>query len=592
MLEPIPLGIDDFRQLREEGLAYVDKSHLIRELLDIPGAQVVLLPRPRRFGKSLNLSMLRWFFEKREEDLSHLFGDLSIWQAGDRYRAHFQRYPVIHLSFKGTKAERFEDAWAALRARLRQAVDERAYLLQSEHLTEQQRNRLRSVLDGTAEPELYRRSLLDLSACLAAHHGEKVIILLDEYDEPIHAGYLQGYAKPMLDFMRAFFIDGLKGNPHLYRAVVTGILRVSKESLFSGANNIVVFTLLERRFRTCFGFTEPEVVSLLEREDRQERLPDIRSFYNGYLFGGEPIYNPWSIMSYLLREDAAPQPYWVLTSSNDLVHELLARWALPLEPSFEALLEGGSVVHALEENVSLDELGSSEDALWGLLVFAGYLKAESAGQDALGRPLHRLSIPNREVRQLYATSFLRWMRDGLARRGGDVDKLARALLSGDAGTVEEQLQRFVESLLSHHDVAASDPERVYQGFVIGLLAAMEPDYLVRSNRESGHGRPDVTIRPRLPGKPAAVLELKVAKKGRKTPAAALREGLSQIRDHDYGAELRAAGAAEVHAFAVAFDGKRVWVKAAAGGAAAGEPEARRRSGKTARKTAARKKRAL
>lgn len=562
MGEPIPVGIDEFRQLREEGLAYVDKSHLIKELLDVPGFQVVMLPRPRRFGKSLNLSMLRWYFEKREEDLSHLFSDLSIWQAGEKYRAHFQRYPVIHLSLKGTRAERFEDAWANIKSRIVSLFEVHRAVLDGGRIGEGPARRYREILDGTASTALFASSLFDLSACLAAHHGQRVVILLDEYDEPIHSAYLAGYAKPMLEFMRGFFIQGLKGNPHLFRGVVTGILRVSKESPFSGSNNFGVFSLLEREFRTCFGFTEAEVISLLEREGRTDRLADIRSFYNGYLFGGEAIYNPWSIMSYLGREEKRPKAYWLSTSSNDLVHELLARWSAQLTPEFEALLEGGSVVHTLEEDVSLDELRTRQDALWGLLVFTGYLKAEDAGEDALWHSLYRLSIPNREVRQLYGTSFARWMREGLSRKGGDADELTKALLSGDAETVEEQLQRFVESLLSHHDVSASDPERVYQAFVLGLLSVMEGDYLVRSNRESGHGRPDVTIAPRAAGKPGALLELKVARKGRKTPAAALREGLSQIRENDYGAEIRAAGASEVHAFAVAFDGKRAWVKSA------------------------------
>jgi hypothetical protein len=365
--------------------------------------------------------------------------------------------------------------------------------------------------------------------------------------------------------MRALFSDGLKGNQHLYRAVVTGILRVSKENLFSGANNIGVYSLLARRFNTCFGFTEPEVISLLDRAGMPDGLAAVRAWYNGYSFGGEVIYNPWSVLNHLDREERVPQAYWVATSSNDLVRELLERYALRLEPVFETLLEGGSVERVLDENVVLEDLTRSEGALWSLLVFTGYLKPEAAGLDALERQVYLLSIPNREVREVYATSFSAWMESGLTRAGGDLGRLTRAILEGDAERLEEQLQAFVTDLLSYQDPGVLDPERVYHGFVLGLLAVMEPDHLVRSNRESGAGRPDVTIRPRTPGKPGAVLELKVARKGRKTPAAALREGLAQIRAKGYDADLRAAGASVVHAFAVAFDGKRVWVKA--GGAA-------------------------
>jgi hypothetical protein len=562
MPPPIPIGLDDFRALREQKLAYVDKSHLIRELLDAPGVQVVLLPRPRRFGKTLNLSMLRWFFEKREEDLSHLFADLSIWQAGDAYRIHFQRYPVIHFSFKETRHETFELCWGAIQEKIQVLFDEHRYLLESDRLSDQQRRNFRAVLAGDAGDTLHHRALLDLSAYLHAHHGEKVVVLLDEYDEPIHAGQVYDYAPRIVDRMRALLGAGLKGNEHLQRGVVTGILRVAKESLFSDVNNLGVYTLLSRRYSTCFGFTEPEVVALLERTGMQGRLDAVRAWYNGYLFGGEVIYNPWSVMSFLEGGEATPRPYWVATSSNDLVRAALERYALKLEPVFEALLEGGSVERTIEESVVLPELFTSEGTLWSLLVFSGYLKAEAAGQDALERVVYRLSIPNREVREVYATSFRVWMEHRMSSRGGDLSRLTSALLGGDAERLEEQLQAFAENLLSYYDPGSVDPERVYHAFVLGLLAVLEPEYLVRSNRESGHGRPDVTLRPRAAGKPAVVLELKVARRGKKTPAAALREGLAQIAERGYEAELVASGASVVHAFAAAFDGKRVWVEAA------------------------------
>jgi hypothetical protein len=562
MPPPIPIGYDDFRALRERKLAYVDKSHLIRELLDAPGVQVVLLPRPRRFGKSLNLSMLRYFFEKRDEDLSHLFVDLSIWQAGEAYRAHFQRYPVIHFSFKETRLETFELCWDAIRKKIQTLFDEHRYLLDSDRLSEKQRRDYRAVLDGSADDALHHRAFLDLSACLRAHHGERVVLLLDEYDEPIHAGQVYGYAPQILSRMRALLGAGLKGNEHLERGVVTGILRVGKESLFSDVNNLGVYTLLARRYATCFGFTEPEVTELLERTGAKGSAGAVRAWYDGYLFGGEVVYNPWSVMSFLERGEATPKAYWVATSSNDLVRAALDRYALKLEPVFEALLEGGGVERTLDESVVLPDLYTSEGTLWSLLVFSGYLKAEEVGLDALERTVYRLSIPNREVREVYATSFRVWMEQRMSS-GGDLSKLTSALLGGDAERLGEQLQAFVENLLSYYDPGTVDPERVYHAFVIGLLAVLEPEYLVRSNRESGQGRPDVTIRPRAPGKPAAVLELKVARKGRKTPRAALREGLAQIAERRYEAEILSAGASAVHAFAVAFDGKRVWVEAAA-----------------------------
>jgi hypothetical protein len=557
----IPIGIDDFRALREEQLEYVDKSDLIRQLLDRPGVQVVLLPRPRRFGKTVNLSMLRSYFEKSDEDLSHLFQDLSIWQAGDKYRAHFQRYPVLLFNFKGTRGESFEHCWSVIREKIIDLYNEHRYLLESQKLSDVDARRYQQILDGTADQALYGRALLDLSAHLHKHHGEKVVILIDEYDAPLHAGYVQGYAPQILDFMRAFFTHGLKTNPHLYRGVVTGVLRVAKESLFLDANNIAVYTLLATPFNTCFGFTEAEVLLLLERCGQKGRLDEVRAWYNGYLFGGEVIYNPWSVLSFLDRGDEHPGPYWLSTSANDLVRELLERNALKLQPVFKELLEGGSIEQELDENVALSELHTSESALFSLLVFAGYLKAERRGPAPVERTVHLLSIPNREVRLIYARTFRGWMQARMAGHGGSLDRLIRALLGGDAESFEEQLQSFVTNLLSFHDPGALDPERVYQGFVVGLLAVLEPEHQVRSNRESGRGRPDVIIRPAQPGKPGVVLELKVARPGKKTLEQALSEGLSQLQGNDYGAELRAGGAAPVHAFAVAFDGKEVRVRA-------------------------------
>jgi hypothetical protein len=509
--------------------------------------------------------MLRWFFEKRDEDLSHLFRDLTIWQAGDAYRAHFQRYPVILFNFKGALGARFEHCWASIRRKIAVLFDEHRYLLDGDRLSEREVRDFRAVIDGTAGREVYEQALSDLSAYLHRHHGEKVVILIDEYDSPIHVAHVHGYAPQILDFMRAFLGAGLKSNPHLYRGILTGILRIAKESLFSDVNNIGVYTLLARPFSTSFGFTEEEVASLLERTGRLDKLDVVRAWYNGYLFGGHVIYNPWSVLSYLQRRDAEPDAFWVSTSSNELVRELLESHAIKLQPVFASLLEGGHIERVLEENVVLGQLRESEEALFGLLVFTGYLKAERRSRGTEERAIHRLSIPNREVRQVYSTTFRTWMKARLSGHGGSLEKLTAALLGGDAPLLEEQLQAFVTNLLSYHDPGSLDPERVYHAFVLGLLAAMEPDYLVRSNRESGDGRPDVMIRARAPGKPAAVLELKVVRRGAKTPAAALREALQQIRALRYEAELLSEGASTVHAFAVAFDGKRVWVKA--GGAA-------------------------
>jgi hypothetical protein len=552
----IPIGVDDFRALREQGLEYVDKSHFIRELLD-KGAQAILLPRPRRFGKTLNMTMLRCFFEKRAEDLSPLFSDLSIWQAGDAYRAHFQRHPVVFLTFKDVKSNSFDHAWGLIKQRLSGLYAEHRSLLDSGVLVDEETIWFRQILDGTAEFPVLCDALLKLCAYLHRAHGEQVVLLLDEYDAPIHEGYAYGYAPGVLDFFRAFLSAGLKGNPHLFKAVITGILRVAKESIFSGLNNLDVYTLLRPDFATSFGFTEPEVAALLDRAGRTDRARTVRAWYNGYVFGGEVVYNPWSILNYVQSPEPEPRPYWVATSANELVHDALVKRAAEAEEDVEALLEGGGLLRRLDENVVLSDIGARADALYSLLTFSGYLKADKRVIDPDEEPLYLLSIPNREVRTVYTSTFRQWMAD---RMGGErvVTRLERALLSGDAEGLEEALGGFAKSILSFHDTARR-PEQVYHAFVIGLLASLDPEYEVRSNRESGKGRPDVMVRPKHAGEPGAVLELKVAKAGTRTLDEALAEGAAQIRDRDYASELRAAGASPVHAFAVAFDGRDVRV---------------------------------
>jgi hypothetical protein len=566
MVLRIPIGIDDFRTLREAKLEYVDKSDLIRQVIDQPGVQVILLPRPRRFGKSLNLSMLRYWFEKRDEDLSHLFQDLSIWQAGDEYRAHFQQYPVIDFNFKGTRYANYDDCMTSIREKIIDVYKVHRRVLDEGRLDDVEARRYRAILDGTASLSLYERALLDLSAYLHAYYGQRVIVLIDEYDEPIQAGYVYGYGPKIAGFVFTLLGAALKSNPHLQRAIMTSVLRVMEEKTLSGLNNVSVYSMLSSRFNTSFGFAGDEVVSLLERAGCSNKVGDVRAWYGGFNFGGELIHNPWSVLSYLQGDGVAFQAYWINAGSNDWVVEFLDRYALRLSHVFEALLEGRGFDTYLDENVIMSKISNDEDAFWSLLVSSGYLKAESLPYDpVVGRVSYRLSIPNREMRQFFSTAFQRWLKTHLDAQGGDVGKLVRALLSGDGEGVEAQLQLFVQNILSYYDIAKVDPERVYQGFVLGLLAALEPDYIVRSNREAGSGRPDVTIRPRLAGKPGALLELKLARKGKKTPAAALREGLAQIRAKGYAADLRATGVSEVHAFAVAFDGKRVWVKSSEAG---------------------------
>jgi hypothetical protein len=556
----IPTSITDFRKLREGNFEYVDKTHLITEFIDNDAYDAILLPRPRRFGKTMNMSMLRWFFEKRDENVWHLFEGLHVAGAANKYREHFQKYPVVSISFKGAKADSFD----VCQRQIRQIIQDTYAYHQSSlegRLDARGTLEFNAILTDTADEALFRRSLYNLTGYLHKVHGQRPIVLIDEYDAPIHAGYSKKYYKKVVEFFRSFFEAGLKDNEHLGRAVMTGILRVSRESIFSELNSIGVYSLIDTEFNTCFGFTEAEVKTLLEKADMVDLMNAVRAYYDGYEFGGVEIYNPWSILSFLARNDRNVIPYWVATSSNTLIKKLLRHHAFDVQDDIQTLLEGGYIEKEIDENVVFPELKESTHALWTLLVFSGYLKAARPGPPIRGedRPPYRLSIPNREVFKVYRTTFQWWMNKSLKSQGGDLKYLLTAVLEGNVRRFEAQLQKFAASLPSYHDVEGVEPEKFHHGMVIGLLAGLEPEYEVRSNRESGKGRPDVLIKPRKPGKPGVVLEVKVAERGEKSIERAMAEGLLQLDENDYAAELRAVGVEKIQQLVVAFDGKRVMV---------------------------------
>ncbi|WP_438000181.1 AAA family ATPase [Sorangium sp. So ce185] len=563
------LGQSDFRELRRAGAGYVDKTSFIGQLLADP-AQVVLFPRPRRFGKTLNLSTLAYFLGKSDEDLSPLFQDLAVW-SDPAARAHFQQHPVLLLTFKDIKTASYETTQEGIRSELQGLYAKHRYLLDEGALEPHERPRFERILYGEATEEDCRRSLRELSDHLARHHGRRVMILIDEYDTPIQSGYLNGFFDEVTLFFRNFFSAALKDNPSLFKGVLTGVLRVARENLFSGLNNVIVSSILnDRRYATSFGFTEAEVAGVLEQarpdsapagqtaplpEHAPLRLDDIRAWYNGYLFSGEVIYNPWSILNCVAS--GALRPYWVNTASTDLLQDLIARRGLGLSSETEALLRGEPVEAHIDENIVLRDLDQQPEALWSFLLFSGYLTPRAVREE-LGDVIAELAIPNIEVRVAYRDLFRSWLRRGLPERR-HAEGLLRALLAGDAPSLEALLERLLVTVMSYQDPAGREPEKLYHGFILGLLVQLEGDYDVRSNRESGLGRADVLVRPRTPGRPGVVLELKVPQRG-ETPEQALLAAARQVRDRRYAAELIAAGAAPVHALVAVFDGKRAWVR--------------------------------
>ncbi len=564
---PISLGTSDFLQLRLEEDYYVDKSRFVAEVLE-DRSRVIHLPRPRRFGKTLNLSTLRCFverpFEQRvgsagsPEDVRRAFKGLAIEQCGEPIWGHFQKHPVIFLTFKDVKGtpsdvgRTFSGLIATEASRLASLVEP--------VLKPDDREELRALTSREPDAALKDRAPFHLSRWLHQAIGEKVVILIDEYATPIHDAFGdEAQYDKVIKFFRSFFSAGLKDNPHLEKGVLTGILRVAKESMFSGLNNLQVYSLLQESYAASFGFTENEVERLCADFGlTQDQRSTLRSWYNGYRFGGQVIYNPWSVLSYLKNRSARPQPYWVNTGGDTLIRKLLIDAGLDVEADMEALLNGGSIEKHLDEHTVFRDLERKSDAVFSFLVMTGYLRAdEFVRQDEEGREYWKLSIPNKEVSTVYRRLFLDWLNTSV---GGEPRQreLCKALLAGDAGAVEEHLGTILERTLSYHDTAGRAREVVYQAFVAGLLVVLDATHQVKSNRESGLGRCDVLILPRKAGQPGVVLELKVLKAS-ETIDQALAAALEQIRKRDYAAELRAAGASPVVEMAAVFDQKTVRV---------------------------------
>lgn len=558
MTKTIGIGNQDFETIRQEGYFYIDKTKFIQEWWE-NGDSVTLITRPRRFGKTLNMSMLEKFFSVNYRDRGELFEGLAIWQE-EKYRKLQGTYPVIALSFAKVKETSYTGARKMLCHIITCVYNQFDFLLDSDRLNEKEKAFFEKVSDDM-EDYVAADALNALSAYLMKYYGKKVIILLDEYDTPMQEAYVNGYWKEIVAFMRNLFNSTFKTNSCLERAVMTGITRVSKESVFSDLNNLKVVTATSGKYADCFGFTEEEVFAALEEYGMPDRKREVKEWYDGFTFGNKTdIYNPWSIINFL--DDKQVGAYWANTSSNSLVGKLIREGSPEIKMTMEGLLRGETFRTTFDEQIVFSQLDQGDDAVWSLLLASGYLKVMHYEFNTVRRKAeYALRLTNLEVQIMFEQMIESWF--GGCRRVHNA--FLQALMVHDVRGMNVYMNKVTAEMFSYFDTGKSpseeEPERFYHGFVLGLLVELADRYVITSNRESGFGRYDVMMEPRTAEHDAFIIEFKVQDESEKELSDTVQEALRQIEEKDYKAVLRARGIPKecIREYGFAFCGKKVLI---------------------------------
>ncbi|WP_238917733.1 AAA family ATPase [Clostridium sp. YIM B02555] len=556
MKKIIQIGTSDFKELIEGNNYFVDKSLLIKEFLE-NGAKIILTPRPRRFGKTLNLSMIKYFFDIRsKEETKDLFNGLKIENEKEIMKRQWQ-YPVVFISFKGIKYNNFEHAIMAMGMLMSDVYKEYRYLMESNIFKEDEKRDFDKIINREADLVLLTASIKNLTYYLYKYYNKKVILLIDEYDVPIQESYMRDYYDNMISLIRNMLSDVLKDNIYLEKAMVTGILRVAKESIFSGLNNLQVNTILGYDFNEKFGFTEEEIEELLNYYNSMDDIENIKKWYNGYVFGGETIYNPWSVLNYLIKKREGFMPYWINSSSNDLIKKLLLKGDNNMKLELEELMEGKSISKVIDDNIVMAEVEDSNENIWSFLLMSGYLKAIKT-ENIEGVLNCELKIPNQEVLIFYNNLIKKWFSETITNQKYEL--MLETLISGNIKIFEGIFKEFVINNLSYFDISGKEPERVYHAFVLGMLISLSNDYEVKSNKESGYGRYDVMIIPSDTSKIGVIIEFKkIDYFLDDTIEEATIAALKQIEDKKYEAELLQKGVNHIIKLAIVFKGKEIKV---------------------------------
>lgn len=546
---PLPIGISDYCLASSE-YYYIDKTMMIKEFID-ERPMVSLFTRPRRFGKTLNMDMLRTFFEKTDEDTSVYFKDKKIWLCGERYRSYQGKYPVIFVTFKDIKFDSWEETFDAIKNIFSKEAYRHSELLTSTKCDDYDKKIFKKLLDGSVSQVELSAVLADLSRMLHKHYGIAPIILIDEYDIPIQQGYMKDYYDKVILFMRNLFSGGLKDNKHLSYGFLTGILRVSKESIFSGLNNLTINSVLDNKYSTYFGFTSEEVQEMLEYYGVSDKYDEICEWYDGYRFGKTEIFNPWSVINYFNNE-CEPRAFWQSTGSNDIIGEIISKADGEVYDRLTSLVNGETFITYIDTSVIYPQINNNPSTIYSFLLVAGYLKVVKTTPSFNGDFICEVALPNKEIAFVYHKEILQQLNNIIPQPAAI--SIQEAIFSGDNKKLKDSIQALLIQSVSSFDTVG---ENFYHGFMLGLCALFG-GFFITSNRESGDGRYDIQLKPMKKNLPGILIELKAQKNCRGNKLKKLSEiALQQIVDKKYDTEMVALGVETIYKYGVAFSGKDV-----------------------------------